>query len=209
MYIRLLCNCLFCIVLLQSHAQKLIEGKILFADSVETNASMVYDTRTIFKQINTYDGGIEKQYLPDEIKGFSLNKRNFVSVVFANENQKSKSFFAEVLISGKAELYYYPGFELAGREIYLFRKKGEKGYWAVETAFYNMQTVQVAFPQSIGSLGGGTLFLSNITFNDEKPFLKYFENYFKDCGLIKNKIKNEYYSASSLELIFKDYNTCQ
>jgi hypothetical protein len=175
--------------------------------SVLLSKNKAWRDQRLRSQLDVLDlAGKETVLQPDQIGGFWLEGTFYKSfnMLF---NAKKIGFFAAEIVSGKASLYTYNGESLTGDPIFIFKKQTEKEFnfayqnFSVKTTYLSVYVV----PQSNGT----SVEIAPMTYDSEELFLNFFQNYFSDCNSMVVKFKNQWYTSNTIQILFKDYNSCK
>ncbi len=206
MLLILLCNC--------TQAQEYVAGKIITTqkDTVVVKLlkfkSRKQEAQESFLSVQVQEAdGIVKTLYPVDIDGYSKEGEVFRSLRPVTGNYPQTGIFIKQITSGRAELYYHPGFPTGGGK-YFFRRNTEREFTVWDGAIVSKVEELGDQRRSSGRNNdpnaiGGLQF--RITQNTD-VFREYFTRYFADCPLVVNKLKVNFYSDGDIKSIFRDYN---
>ena len=137
-----------------------------------------------------------------DILGYKKSNTFYKS--FRLDTPRDTTFFGKLITSGKVDLYY--GNVYDGK--YYFKREGVNHFYELDSktgiVVQNKQDIwspYIVDNESMPKL----LSVPNIKSN-EGAFRDFFVVYFKDNLSIVNKLKHGFYSFSSIEIMFKEYN---
>jgi hypothetical protein len=191
------------------HAQSFKKGELLFTDSTHVSAEIASASPS---HGGPFDGILVRihdsiQFLgPNQLLGFHFGKKSFRRLELKLD-KKTSYIFAEELQKGPAHLYYYEGKALDQKDFYIFWKKGESAHYMSITPLLKSQTPDgniTTAPMDLSMAQQMNKLIQNCS--DEKTFQQQFIRYFSDCPGIVNKLKQEWYTPSSISIVFQDYN---
>jgi hypothetical protein len=164
--------------------------KIVKLEKSKADASLNYKEVSVLDSAN----GI-LTYFPGEIEGYI--KEGIVYKSLAIDDNK---IFIRQVVGGTASLYFHSGSKSSE---YIFKRKNEEYYNVLNVPDQTIRKMHGNYGNVTGSQGR----LSDIyIIEKDKAFMNYFVEYFKDCLVLVNKIKSEFYTSSDMKDIFSDYN---
>lgn len=147
-----------------------------------------------FVKIYSSVEGIKTLY-PHQIMGYQVEKELFQSINMNDTvTHTDGNIFAKVVSKGKAILLYTPLINEIRNDFYFFKKENEK--------YFNIYR-----NQEIMTLGDSPYKIYAL--NEERVFLSFFAQYFKDCNKVTRGLKSGFYTIEDIKHIFDDYNECK
>ncbi len=193
-----------------TNAQEYVEGKIITVQQDTAvvkllkykNRKQEAQERFSSVQVQEADGTL-KMLHPADINGYIKEDQVFRSLRPVTGDYAQTGIFIKQITSGRAELYYHPGFPTGGGK-YFFKRSTEREFIAWDGQIVSkVEQVQDAGRGNDPNAIGGLQF--KITQNTS-VFQEYFTRYFADCPLIMNKFRANLYDNGDIKSIFRDYN---
>ncbi|MBC7390053.1 MAG: hypothetical protein H7329_12630 [Opitutaceae bacterium] len=172
----------------------------------KSSSSLVYNFDLV--KINMSDS--TKTYLPRDIRGYSTGKKIYTTLKIKT-GSSIKYIFAQQLETGFASLFYYNGNIFGTREVYIFNKEDDVQYYiSLETKLKgetqsNNSTIS-PMPPDLTLTAQINELVRNLS--DANAFKSQFIRYFFDCKEVTNKLKQDWYTSTSITSLFQDYNSC-
>lgn len=201
-------------IFFSSNAQSVQKGSLWLRDSTtlqvtiskkpqEASAKGVY----LFDYLQTIQAKENvKTYRPEDIQGFTFGKKTFKTLSVQLDDRRLH-LFAQQLDTGFAELYYYDGTAFGQQEVYIFRKRLQPFYYISLASRVKSQSDDASGHSMQPDLQLAKQMNQLIhNLSDDKAFQDNFLKYFSDCKPIVIKLKQAWYTPSSISTLFKDYN---
>lgn len=201
--VKLLFTIFATLILIFPFSQQYTSGKIITLDldtvACEFLKSSKKSLRSNPDQIQILDSLLQPiLYNPSQIGGYIRDGILFKSITIDNQH-----IFIRRLVDGEVLLYSYEG--PSGNK-YFFKKRSEAYLNILNEGNHTVRRI-------LGASNGAqkTDLNSSPTFDipiieKNRAFMNYFIEYFKDCRMLVNKLRAEFYTSADMKDIFSDYN---
>lgn len=184
---------------ISGQSQEYVSGKII-TNKLDTIACSLLklkrgESKLRYIEVDVVDSSRKTiKYRPNEIEGYIKE-----GVFYKSLTIDDRSIFVCQLVDGNVSLYLHEG---ARGDEYFFKRISEPHLNMLNLA--NQTIRKIIGVDGMVTMKGHSIDLYVI--NKNHAFMDYFTEYFKDCPILVNKIKSEFYSSADMKDIFIEYN---
>lgn len=182
-------------ITISGHSQEFVSGALI-THALDTIPCSILklkkrksDNELNYREVQILDSLKQiRKYYPGEIQGYIKE-----DVVYKSLTLHNQSIFISHLVDGDASLFFYYG---ASGDQYFFKRQSEA----------NLTILNETVRKNAGfnEMSGRKLNIPII--ESDNAFSIFFVDYFKNCPMLANKIRSEFYTIADMKDIFTEYN---